>query len=250
MCSFFNYTQTHMADNTVKPSGKLYMIPVSLSENGLATIPENVKQISVSLKYYFVENVRTARRYLKSIDKAVDIDSIQFSEVNSQTKPDVELLKKWLKAGHNVGMMSEAGCPGVADPGSDLAAKAQELGAQVIPLTGPSSILLALMASGFNGQGFRFAGYLPVKEPMRNKAIKELEAISAQRNETQIFIETPYRNNPLLQEIIRHCKPGTRLCVAADITGEKEFILTMAIGEWAKQMPDLHKRPVIFLMMA
>lgn len=233
-----------------KPTGKLYMIPVSLIENGLNAIPEEVKLLSVSLKHYFVENVRTARRYLKSIDKAVDIDAIQFSEVNSQTKPDLELLKKWLKAGYPVGMMSEAGCPGMADPGSELAAKAQELHFPVIPLTGPSSVLLALMASGFNGQGFRFAGYLPVKEPMRNKAIKELEAISAQRNETQIFIETPYRNNQMLQDIARHCKHSTRLCIAADITGENEFIRTMALGEWVKQLPDLHKRPVIFLLMA
>ena len=167
-------TTTTPHNTTENTSGKLYMIPVSLSENGLNTIPEEVKQVSISLKYYFVENVRTARRYLKSIDKAVDIDSIQFSEVNSQTKPDLDLLKKWLRAGHSVGMMSEAGCPGVADPGSELAGKAQELGVPVVPLTGPNSILLALMASGFNGQGFRFAGYLPVKEPMRNKAIKEL----------------------------------------------------------------------------
>ena len=230
--------------------GKLYLIPVPLAENALATIPENVKTLSCSLKYFFVENVRTARRYLKSIDKSVDIDSIQFSEVNSQTKPDLIMLKKWLKEGHDVGMMSEAGCPGMADPGSDLAAAAQEMGATVIPLVGPSSVLLALIASGFNGQGFRFSGYLPIKEPMRSKAIKEMEAISAERNETQIFIETPYRNNPLFQEIVRVCKQHTKLCVAADITGENEFIKTKTMAEWAKEVPDLHKRPTIFLLMA
>lgn len=233
-----------------KGTGKLYMIPVPLAENTLATLPETVKQLSCTIKYYFVENIRTARRHLKSIDKSVDIDAIQFSEINSQTPPDLTLLHKWLKAGHDVGMMSEAGCPGVADPGSALAAAAQEIGASVVPLTGPSSILLALMASGFNGQGFRFAGYLPVKEPMRSKAIRELESISAERNETQIFIETPYRNNQLFQDVMRLCKPSSKLCIAADITGEQEFIKTRTVAAWTKQVPELHKKPVIFLLMA
>jgi 16S rRNA (cytidine1402-2'-O)-methyltransferase len=233
-----------------KGLGKLYMIPVPLAENGLNTLPEAVKLQSCSFKFYFVENIRTARRHLKSIDKSVDIDAIEFSEINSQTQPDLALLRKWLKAGHNVGMMSEAGCPGVADPGSALAAAAQEIGATVVPLTGPSSILLALMASGFNGQGFRFAGYLPVKEPMRGKAIKELEAISAERNETQIFIETPYRNNQLFQDVMRLCKQSTKLCVAAHITDDREFIQTKTVADWAKAAPELHKKPVIFLLMA
>ncbi len=232
------------------PTGKLYLIPVPLAENALHTVPEQVKTISCSLKHYFVENIRTTRRYLKSIDKAVVIDDIQFSEVNTQHKPDTALLVKWLKAGHDVGVMSEAGCPGMADPGSELAAIAHESGAAVVPLTGPSSLLLALMASGFNGQGFRFAGYLPVKEPLRGKAIKELEAISKDRNETQIFIETPYRNNQMMQDIVRHCRHSTRLCVAADITGDTEMIRTQTIGAWARQMPELHKRPAIFLLHA
>jgi 16S rRNA (cytidine1402-2'-O)-methyltransferase len=230
--------------------GKLYMIPVPIAENALHTLPEAVKLQSCSFKFYFVENIRTARRHLKSIDKAVDIDAIEFSEINSQTPPDVNLLRKWLKSGHDVGVMSEAGCPGVADPGAVLAAAAQEIGATVVPLTGPSSILLALMASGFNGQGFRFAGYLPVKEPMRGKAIKELESISAERNETQIFIETPYRNNQLFQDVMRLCKHGTKLCIAASITDEREFIQTKTVAEWATQAPELHKKPVIFLLMA
>ncbi|KAA5536908.1 SAM-dependent methyltransferase [Taibaiella lutea] len=233
-----------------KVIGKLYLIPVPLAENALETIPENVKTLSCSLKYFFVENVRTARRYLKSIDKSVDIDAIQFQEINSQTSPDLNIFRQWLKEGNDVGMMSEAGCPGMADPGSDLAAVAQEMGATVIPLVGPSSVLLALMASGFNGQGFRFAGYLPIKEPIRGKAIKELETISAERKETQLFIETPYRNNQMLKDIIRLCKQQTKLCIAADITDEKEFIKTKTVGEWAKEMPDLHKRPTIFLLMA
>lgn len=231
-------------------AGKLYLLPVPLAEDALATIPEEVKLLSCRLKYYFVENVRTARRYLKSIDKSVDIDAIQFVEINNQTAPDLSLFRKWMKEGLEVGMMSEAGCPGMADPGSELAAAAQEMGATVIPLVGPSSLLLALMASGFNGQGFRFAGYLPVKEPMRAKAIKELELISAERRETQIFIETPYRNNPLFEQLSRLCKQNTKLCIAADITGANEFIKTMTIAAWAKQVPDLHKKPAIFLLMA
>lgn len=239
-----------MAQHALPALGKLYFIPVPLAENALHTVPESVKELTCSLKYFFVENVRTARRYLKSIDKSVAIDSIQFAEINTQTEPDLGLLKEWLRAGYEVGMMSEAGCPGMADPGSILAAVAQEMGARVIPLTGPSSVLLALMASGFNGQGFRFAGYLPVKDMLRGKAIKELEQLSAQRKETQIFIETPYRNNQLLQELLRLCKHTTRLCIAADITSEHEFICTKSVGEWSKTPPDLHKRPVIFLLMA
>lgn len=239
-----------MAQPTTAPAGTIYLIPVPLAENALATIPEQVKETSCRLRHFFVENIRTARRYLKSIDRTVDIDAIQFAEMNNQAAPDLSLLRSWLKEGYEVGVMSEAGCPAMADPGSVLAAIAHEMGARVIPLAGPSSVLLALMASGFNGQGFRFAGYLPVKEPMRGKAIKELEQLSAQRNETQIFIETPYRNNQMLQDILRQCKHTTKLCIAADITGEQEFIHTKPVGEWSKQAPDLHKRPVIFLLMA
>lgn len=236
--------------DTAKVPGRLYFIPVPLAEQALHTIPESVKALSCRLKYYFVENVRTARRYLKSIDRSVDIDAIQFAEINTQTAPDLNLLQQWLQAGHEVGMMSEAGCPGMADPGSLLAARAQEMGALVTPLTGPSSVLLALMASGFNGQGFRFAGYLPVKDPQRSKAIKELEQLAAQRNETQIFIETPYRNNQLLQELLRLCRHSTKLCIAADVTSEQEYIRTLTVGDWTKAAPDLHKRPVVFLLMA
>lgn len=230
--------------------GTLYQVPVPIAEQALHTLPEQVRQLSCSLKYYFVENIRTARRYLKSIDRTVDIDAITFAEINNQVAPDLQLLRTWLRAGYEVGMMSEAGCPGVADPGSMLAAAAQAMGARVVPLTGPSSLLLALMASGFNGQGFRFAGYLPVKDPARSKAIKELESLSAQRNETQIFIETPYRNNQLFQELMRLCRHQTKLCVAADITSEQEYIRTASVAAWLKAPPELHKRPVIFLLMA
>lgn len=228
---------------------RLYLIPVPLAEEALLTIPEEVKRIATSITHYFVENIRTSRRYLKSIDKDVNIDAIYFSEINNQSEPDLALLTEWINQQQNIGVMSEAGCPGIADPGSILVAKAQALNAVVIPLSGPSSILLALMASGFNGQSFRFVGYLPVKEPARSKAIKELENISAQKNETQIFIETPYRNNQLLQELIKHCKPNTLLCIAANVTAQNEMIKTKLVKEWAKQKIELHKQPVIFLMM-
>ncbi|RQO30082.1 SAM-dependent methyltransferase [Taibaiella sp. KBW10] len=229
--------------------GRLHLIPVPLAEETTHTIPEQVQQQACQLKYYFVENIRTARRFLKAFDKTVVIDEITFSEVNNQQSANINQLKQWLQAGYEVGLMSEAGCPAVADPGSNLVAAAQEIGAVVVPHIGPSSILLALMASGFNGQGFRFAGYLPVKEPMRSKAIKELEALASQKQETQIFIETPYRNNPLLEEIIKSCHPQkTKLCIAADITGATAMIQTKTIGQWAAAKPDLHKRPTIFLI--
>lgn len=232
-----------------KPLGTLYLIPIPLAEHALTTIPETVKELSCSLNYFFVENIRTTRRYLKSINPSVDIDAICFSEINTRTPADTALLTQWLQAGYKVGVMSEAGCPGVADPGSVLAAKAQELGAPVVPLVGPSSILLALMASGFNGQGFRFNGYLPVKEPLRGQSIKAMEATASERKETQIFIETPYRNNQLLQDLLRHCRSNTLICVAADITDATEWIQTKTVVEWKKLLPELHKRPCIFLMM-
>ena len=225
------------------------MIPVPLAPETLTSIPEEVREKACTLKYYFVENIRTARRFLKAFDKSVDIDAIEFSEMNQQNPPDTALLKKWLKSGFEVGIMSEAGCPGVADPGSELVAAAQNINAKVYPFVGPSSILLALMGSGFNGQRFRFVGYLPVKEPQRSKTIKELERISQQNNETQLFIETPYRNNPLLEELFRHCQPNkTRLCIAVDLTASEQVIQTKTIAEWAAIKPDFHKRPAIFLL--
>jgi len=238
------------ADPNEKPKGKLFLIPVPLIPGNTASLPEMVQQKAIALQYYFVENIRTARRFLKCLDKFVDIDAIAFSEINQHAPADTKLLQQWLQAGHEVGLMSEAGCPGVADPGCVLVAKAQEINAHVIPLVGPNSMLLALMASGFNGQGFRFSGYLPVKEPERRKAIKLLESLSAQHNETQICIETPYRNNQLLQDLIRHCKPSTKLCIAVHITATDEYIATKTMAAWGKELPELHKRPAVFLIMA
>lgn len=213
-------------------------------------MPEYVKEKAASIGHFFVENARTARRMLKKMDPSLVIDTLRFELVNNQIAPDLEVLAGWLQAGHDVGVMSEAGCPGIADPGSELVAKAHRLGAQVVPLVGPSSLLLALMASGFNGQGFRFLGYLPIKDPSRAQSIKDMELVSSQRKETQLFIETPYRNDQLMKDLVRHCRKETRLCIAADITGPGEWIRTQTIGQWAAQLPQLHKRPVVFLLMA
>ena len=234
-----------------KSIGTIYLIPLPLAEEELTTIPDYVKQKAITIKHYFVENVRTARRYLKQIDRTVNIDEIVFSEINQQKKADLNLLNKWLTAGKEVGIMSEAGCPAIADPGSVIVAKAQEMNAKIVPFVGPSSILLALMASGFNGQGFRFVGYLPVKNPDRKTAIRNLETLSLQENETQIFIETPYRNNQLLEELTKFCKPHTQICIGVNITDkENESIQTKTVNEWKKDLPDLHKKPAIFLLFA
>lgn len=228
--------------------GILHLIPVPLAEEGSTTIPTYVKEKAITIKHYFVENVRTARRFLKQFDKSVDIDSITFTEVNNQTEPNLSLLKEWLLAGKEVGLMSEAGCPSVADPGNKVVAYAQEMGAQVIPFVGPNSILMSLMASGFNGQQFRFVGYIPVKNPQRNNMIKELENKVVKDQETQIFIETPYRNNQLVQDLIKQCKGTTKLCIALNISGTEEMIVTKKLSDWAKQIPGLHKQPCIFLL--
>ena len=241
---------SHSMNNSIR--GTLYLIPIPIAEGQLNTIPESVRQLTVRLKYFFVENVRTARRYLKQLDKSIHIDSIQFSEINHRHPADLNLLQEWLEAGHEVGVMSEAGCPGIADPGSVLAAKAQDMGAPVAPQVGPSSVFLALMGSGFNGQSFRFGGYLPVKNPLRQKALRQMEDWSVQRDETQIFIETPYRNQQLIEDLIQYCKGTTRLCIAANMTAENQFIKTLTLTEWKKhyKLLDLQKTPCIFLVYA
>ncbi|MFA6152880.1 MAG: SAM-dependent methyltransferase [Chitinophagaceae bacterium] len=230
--------------------GSLIMIPVPLAENAIHTLPAEVVVYAKKLKHFFVENIREARRFLKAIDKEIDIDTLAFSETNRNTALDIKQLESWLKQGFEVGVLSDAGCPGIADPGAELAAAAQKLGAKVIPLTGPSSILLALMASGLNGQSFAFNGYLPVKEPERGKKIKSLEAHSQKENQTQIFIETPYRNNNMVQDILRHCNPKTLLCIAINITASDEKIITKSIADWAKETVSLPKQPAIFLILA
>lgn len=243
-------TTASIPEHTKPSMGVLYLIPVPLAPQTIHFLPSVVLEKAPQIKYYFVEQLRTARRFLKEMNKETDIDSIQFSEMNQHQAPDTALLLQWLEKGFEVGVMSEAGCPGVADPGSVLVAKAHELGARVVPFPGPNSMLLALMASGFNGQCYRFVGYLPVKQPERHVAIKEMERCSAQRGETQIFMETPYRNNQLFQELLSQCKDQTMLGVGADITAAAEFIQTKTIRAWRNAPPDLHKRPVVFTLMA
>lgn len=228
----------------------LYLIPTSLGETDLDRIlPAYNNEIVNRLDFFIVEDVRTARRFLKKINPATDIDSKTFYLLNQHTRPEeIAGFLKPLNEGREVGIISEAGCPAIADPGADVVAIAQEKGFKVVPLVGPSSILLALMASGFNGQSFAFNGYLPVQPADRTKAIKRLENRAHNEKQSQIFIETPYRNMKMLQDIISVCQPSTRLCIAADITLETEFIRTKTIKNWKNQLPDLNKRPCIFIL--
>lgn len=228
----------------------LYLIPTSLGETDLDRIlPAYNNEIVNRLDFFIVEDVRTARRFLKKINPATDIDSKTFYVLNQHTRPEeIAGFLKPLSEGREVGVISEAGCPAIADPGADVVAIAQEKGFKVVPLVGPSSILLALMASGFNGQSFAFNGYLPVQLADRTKAIKRLENRAHSEKQSQIFIETPYRNMKMLEDILAVCQPATRLCIAADITLETEFIRTKTICDWKKQLPDLNKRPCIFIL--
>jgi 16S rRNA (cytidine1402-2'-O)-methyltransferase len=214
------------------------------------SLPEYNRAVILSLRRFIVEDVRTARRFLKKTEPSIVIDELIFTELNEHTPPDAvrEEMLAPLAAGESIGVMSEAGCPAVADPGSDVVAIAQRKGYRVVPLVGPSSILMALMASGFNGQRFTFQGYLPIEASKRAERIKVMEARMYTENETQLFIETPYRNEKLLDDLIRICKPSTLLCMACNITCEDEFIRTRPVKEWAKQKPDLKKKPTIFLL--
>ncbi|PUZ22045.1 16S rRNA (cytidine1402-2'-O)-methyltransferase [Chitinophaga costaii] len=230
-------------------TGKVYLIPTVLADEHLETIPAYVTGVVRQLKIFFVENERTARRYMKALDRSIVIDDLQLYPMNNNQPPDVALARKLLLAGHNIGMMSEAGCPAIADPGHLIVGVAHQVNAPVMPLVGPNSILLALMASGMNGQQFAFTGYLPVDKSARVKALKELEQRSAKWHQTQIFIETPYRNNALFTDLLAHCAAHTLLCVAVEITGNEQFILTKTVGEWKRlPAPELHKRPAIFLL--
>ncbi len=226
----------------------VFLIPVPIADGANHTLSPDVAAQTALLRHYFVENVRTARRFLRSLHPALVIDEIQFSEIDKHNGPDIALLRKWLKEGKNVGIMSESGCPGIADPGAELIAIAQQMQAHVSPLVGPSSLLLALMASGLNGQSFAFTGYLPVKDPMRAKRIKELEAISVKEKQTQLFIETPYRNNPMLADLIKTCNPKTMICIAQNITAPDAYIKTKSAAEWSKEIPVLVKAPAVFLL--
>jgi 16S rRNA (cytidine1402-2'-O)-methyltransferase len=227
----------------------VYLIPSQLDEAGFHVIPPYVTDAVKNCQVFFVENERSARRFLKKIWREMIIDNYEWY-VSDGTKPAETNFITKIKEGKTIGIISEAGCPGIADPGQELIRIAHEMNTPVKPLVGPSSILLALMASGMNGQQFSFVGYLPIKDLERNKTIKDLEAESAKKNATQIFIETPYRNNQMMEALCRNCKPSTRLCVAADLTGEHEWIKTKTIESWKKDKVDIHKRPVIFLLYA
>ena len=227
----------------------VYLIPCFLDENGIQTIPAYIKEAVMQCQVFFVENERSARRYLKMIWKEIVIDDYEWYKM-SDTLQVSDIFKQKISEQKNIGIISEAGCPGIADPGQQLVALAYAMNAEVKPLVGPSSILLALMASGMNGQHFQFVGYLPVKDLERIKAIKELESVSQKKKSTQIFIETPYRNNQLIDALLKNCRPSTRLCIAVDLTSGKEWIRTKTIREWNNQKPDIHKRPAIFCLLA
>ena len=230
--------------------GKVYLIPSLLDENSGEAIPSYIVTAVKDCKVFFVENERTARRYLKLLWKEMIIDAYEWFTIDKAEEEVRTIFKEKLKEGKNVGIISEAGCPGVADPGQLLVGTAQEMDVEIKPLVGPSSILLALMASGMNGQQFQFVGYLPIDNQQRVKAIKELEAESQKRNCTQIFIETPYRNNQLVEALLKTCKLSTRLCIAANLTGKDEWIKTKTIADWRKETVNIHKRPAIFLLLA
>jgi len=228
----------------------LFLIPVTLGDTPIKSVlPEYNSEIIVEIKYFIVENIRSARRFLKKINASVNIDELIFFELNKHTNRD--LIDKYLSPvleGNNVGLLSEAGCPAIADPGADLVAIAQLKGIKVIPLVGPSSILLSLMASGFNGQSFAFHGYLPIDNTERQKKIKQLEQRVYSEDQTQIFIETPYRNEKLVNDIIKNCQPSTKLCIAMNITCEDEYIKTQPVKKWEKHLPDMNKKPCVFLI--
>lgn len=230
--------------------GKVYLIPCVLDEKGVDAIPAYILVAVQDCQVIFAENERTARRYLKTLQKEIVIDDFEWHTIHKAEEQVVAVFAQQLKQGKNVAIISEAGCPGIADPGQLLIAKAQELNATVKPLVGPSSILLALMASGMNGQRFQFVGYLPIDVQQRQKAIKELAEESKKKNCTQLFIETPYRNNQLFETLIKTCQPNTKLGVAVDLTGETEWVKTKTVGEWKKEIPNLHKRQAIFLLLA
>ena len=223
----------------------VYLIPSLLAEEGLDAIPAYIAEAIKNCQIFFVENERTTRRYFKQIWKEMVIDEYEWHIISEKT---ADTFKKKIEEGKNIGIVSEAGCPGVADPGQALISIAQEMNVAIKPLVGPNSILLALMASGMNGQQFQFVGYLPIDNTQRVKAIKDLETESVKKKCTQVFIETPYRNNQLIEALLKNGTNSTKLCIAVDITGKNEWIKTKTIAEWQKNKPDIHKRPAIFLL--
>ncbi len=228
----------------------LYLIPVTLGETPIdQVLPAHNATIIKNIRHFIVENIRTARRFLKKVDASIQIDELTFYELNKHTSAEqVSTYLTPLKKGESVGVISEAGCPAIADPGADVVAIAQRENLRVVPLVGPSSILLSVMGSGFNGQSFAFNGYLPIDASERARKIKQLEGRVYSEHQTQLFIETPYRNNKMLEDLIKHCKPQTKLCIASNITCEDESIITRSLQHWSKSKQDLPKVPAIFLI--
>ena len=230
-------------------SGKLYLIPTTMgAANPMQVLPVQVKEIMENLDTFIAENEKTARRHIKQLVPEKQQSILKFFHLNKFTEvSEIPSFLNDCKEGKNIGLLSEAGCPGVADPGAEIVKIAHNEGIQVIPLVGPSSILLAMMGSGMNGQRFTFNGYLPIEKKERKKEIKDLERHSFEKQEAQIFIETPYRNNKLLEDFLQLLHPTTRLCVACDLTLPTEYIVTKPVSEWSKTKTDLHKRPAIFI---
>ena len=235
----------------METNSALYLIPVTLGDTPInQVLPSYNHDIIVNIKHFIVENIRSARRFLKQVEKAIDIDELTFYELNRHT--DRKIIGEYLQPlaqGQSVGIISEAGCPAIADPGADVVAIAQARGIKVVPLVGPSSIIMSLMGSGFNGQSFAFNGYLPVDVPGRIKALKKLENKVYNDDQTQIFIETPYRNTKMMETMLQSLKPSTKVCIAAGITTPQEFIVTKTVEKWKKgPMPDFEKVPCVFLI--
>jgi 16S rRNA (cytidine1402-2'-O)-methyltransferase len=228
--------------------GKVILLPMLLHEEGWEAIPKDIDQWIKSCDVFFVENEKTTRRYFKKIWKEMVIDNYQWFTIHQVEEAQINNFIQILKSGKTIGIVSEAGCAGIADPGQLLVSAAQQLGATVKPYMGPSSILLSLMASGFNGQGFTFNGYLPIDATERKKKIQQLEQIVTSNGTAQLFIETPYRNNQLLEAILQTCHPTTQLCIGVDITGPAESIKTGTLQYWKNNKPELHKKLAIFIL--
>ncbi len=239
-----------MSATTSSSKGTLFLIPSVLApDTEDKVITPQIREVLSKTQYYLVENVRTARRFISSLKTGQVIEQLTFFELDKNTPQAVLEKNFWpLLKGHDVGVISEAGCPGVADPGAAAVALAHRKGIQVVPLVGPSSILLALMGSGFSGQSFVFHGYLPIDKAARGKAIKAMEKDAMQKKQTQIFMETPFRNDTVLADLLQTCHPDTQLCIAANVSGEGEFIKTRTVKDWKQHIPKLHKIPVIFLI--
>lgn len=236
----------------MKAKGILYLIPnVLVLETGPEIMAPVVKNVLSATSYYLVEDFRTARRYISSLKLGINLEEVQMEKLDKKTPdPQVRKLLEPALNGQDVGILSEAGCPGIADPGAKAVAWAHRLGIRVVPLPGPSSMFLALMGSGFNGQAFTFSGYLPIDRKARIEAIKQLEKTALQQKVTQLFMETPFRNNRLLEDLLEQLDGRTELCIASELTGEGESIRTKKVADWRKERPDLHKIPAVFLIGA